>query len=937
MSKLYKNIFIILLTILPVFMPTKLIAQTEANQKAHWVLIVADDVTWNNEDRINKFIIGYYGSNTAVYDELVKLSAFAKIRGKNFEVVRFKRIKDITQTQILYVDQSANDYLKDIYEQIMFNTLLITDQSNQKDYSMINLLPSSAGKKRVELNKKLAASAGLSFGRDLMRYGGSEDELRRMVSQTEKELEAERQKLEKQRAELARQTTELERLKRENRKEREENARQKEINKRQKQEIESQKQMLDFQKEELAKVLEDLKQQQEKLAEGTKVLSEQEARMKEQEAQMEEKQKELKKVEKRIDQMNETLKNKDLVLGEQSLTIKYQRIILFVFIGLLILIMILAVGIWRSAKIRKKINDQLRERNDDIRKKNEEILNQHRQTEMLNRELEKLSIVAARTDNAVTIMDADGNFEWVNVGFTRLYGYTLQLLTHELGENIVDVSATANIKELLEQCKREKKTVIYENLNITRTGKKVWVQTSLTPILDAEGNISKLITIETNIDRIKQAEQEIRKQHEKILEQSKILEETNKELEKLSIVASETDNAITIMDAAGNYNWINAGFTRMFGYTFSQLINEYSRNIISRHTNKQAVSLIKKCIEQKVPVTYETPAETREGNEIWVQTTITPIVDKEGNVKSLISISTDISKLKEAEQSIRQQSEELLAQKEELMLKNEYIEQQNENIKASITYAKTIQNAILPAYENLTRHFDAFIIYKPKDIVSGDFYWYSHLPAKDGFSEKFFYAVVDCTGHGVPGAFMSMIGSRLLNEIVNERKITKPSLILTQMDKEVKSILRQEETDNNDGMDVSLCMLEKMPDNTTRVLFAGAKRPLFYYLKEEQTLRYIKGTRKTIGGTQARRNREMFEDHELMLDRGDIIYLSTDGLIDQSSPQRIRYGTPRLIQLLHRISNQSLEEQRLMIEKSLYSFQGEEAQRDDVTFIGVQL
>lgn len=937
MSKTHKNILIIFFIFYAFFSSGKVFGQTEAGRKALWIKIISNYVVWNNDDKIDKFIIGVYGPNSAVYDALVKLSETEKIKGRNFEVVRFKRIKDITPTHILFVDQSANEYLKDVFEKVMFNTLLITDQSSQRNYYMVNLLPETSSKKRVELNKKLAYNAGLTFQKELLVYGGDETDLRRMISQTEKELEREKKKLEAQRKELAKQIAESERLKRENRKEREENARQKEINKRQKIEIEYQKHLLDSQRLELAKVLENLTLQQEKLAMGTKVLAEQEEKMKQQEALMLEKQKELDQVEEEIKRSKEIIKNKDLTLGEQSLTIRYQRIILFVFIALLVLILILAYSTWKSAQVRKKINDQLRERNEDIRRKNEEILNQHRQTEMLNRELEKLSIVAARTDNAVTIMDADGNFEWVNVGFTRLYGYTLQLLTHELGENIVDVSSSANIKELLEKCKKEKRTVTYENLNLTRSGKEVWVQTSLTPILDAEGNISKLITIETNIDRIKQAEQEIRKQHEKIVEQAKILEETNKELEKLSIVASETDNAITIMDAAGNYQWINAGYTRMFGYTFNQLINEYSRNIISRHTSKQAVVLIKKCIEQKVPVTFETPAETREGKEIWVQTTITPITDKEGNVKNLVSISSDISKLKEAEQSIRQQSEELLAQKEELMIKNEYIEQQNENIKASITYAKTIQNAILPAYNDITRFFNAFVIYKPKDIVSGDFYWYSHLPAKDGFSEKFFYAVVDCTGHGVPGAFMSMIGSRLLNEIVNERKIIKPSLILTQMDREVKTILRQEETDNNDGMDVSLCMIEKLTENKTRVLYAGAKRPLFYYEKSVETLRYIKGTRKTIGGTQARRNQEVFEDHELYLQNGDILYLSTDGLIDQSSPQRIRYGTPRLIELLNEISDKPLEEQKLLIEESLITFQGEEAQRDDVTFIGIQI
>ena len=938
MNKVLRNtIFLVLLFV--VLQPAKTIAQSDANVIAQWVWkIFPDNITWKNEQSITQFTIGVYGSNSQVYSELLNFSnKGAKIKGKPFKVVRFKKAKNITYTQILFVDASANEYIHEIFDNLMPNTLLITDRCPEKDYFMLNMLPLHVGSKRFELNSKVAQSAGLVIGRDLSLFGGSEVELRSMVNKTYEELQKERRKIEKQRAEFAKQKAEYEQLKRDNRLEKKKNERQKEINRKQKEEIEAQKYELDTQKEQLALVQENLSKQEEKFVENTKVIKEQEDKMIDQLNSFAIKQQELEQVEAEIEKSKKINKSLNTTVGEQGTLIEFQRTILFVFIALLVLILILAFSTWRSAKLRKKINDELRGKNDDINRKNEEILNHQRQTELLNIELEKLSIVAARTDNAVTIMDADGNFEWVNVGFTKLYGYTLQLLTHERGENILDASSSDEIRKIVGQCKQEKKTMVYENLNTTRDGKNVWVQTSLTPILDAEGNISKLITIETNIDRVKKAESEIRAQHEKILEQSKILSSTNKELEKLSIVASETDNAITIMDAAGNFQWINDGYSRLFGYTYNQLISEYSRNIISRHTNKQAVELIKKCIEQKVPVTYETPGETREGKEIWVQTTISPIIDKENNIKSLISISSDISKLKAAEQAIRQQSEELLAQKEELVIQNDFIEQQNENIKASITYAKTIQNAILPPYQELSKFFNLFIIYKPKDIVSGDFYWYAHLPAKEGFSEKIFYAAVDCTGHGVPGAFMSMIGSRLLNEIVNERKVTKPSKVLTELDLGVKTVLRQDVTDNNDGMDVSLCCIEKRANGSFEVNFAGAKRPLFYYIKKENSLRYIKGTRKTIGGTQARRNKEVFTDYKLILEKSDRIYLTTDGLIDQSSPQRIRYGSPRIIQLLQQIGHKPLDQQSAAIEKSLLDFQENESQRDDVTFLGIEM
>jgi serine phosphatase RsbU (regulator of sigma subunit) len=265
------------------------------------------------------------------------------------------------------------------------------------------------------------------------------------------------------------------------------------------------------------------------------------------------------------------------------------------------------------------------------------------------------------------------------------------------------------------------------------------------------------------------------------------------------------------------------------------------------------------------------------------------------------------------------------------------IELQNQNIRASISYAKTIQSAILPHQLSLSQNFNTFIIYKPKDIVSGDFYWYSQLPPTNDRKERYFYAAVDCTGHGVPGAFMSMIGSRVLNEIVNEKKIDIPSKILDFMNEEIKVILRQEVTDNNDGMDVCLCVIEPIENGTSKITFAGAKRPLYYYKNDEMVLKYIKGTRKTIGGTHAKRNTELFTDHELYLEKGDILYLSTDGIVDQPSPERVRFGSLRFFNLLKEIAPKSLEEQKQSIEQAVMEFQDYENQRDDVTFLGIKL
>lgn len=912
-----------------------LYSQLSNKDKALWIVTsLAPFTYWKNEVSFNEYTIGVYGSND-MYNELKTLSASHKIKNKPIVVINIKKLKDFIPTTILYVSKNVNEEMPEITKLVAFNTLFITDEYAGNDF-MLNFMAPNPTKRNIDVLPAVARKSGITFDDKLLSIAGKDEVLRSLYSKTEKQLLEEKEKLEKQRAELEKLAEELKRLKAENKKERDEIERQKEVNLRQRSEIESQKTEINQQRERLTEVQKNLNVQNEKLNLNTRILDNQIAKIKEQEEEVRLRNEERKQQEAEIEKSKVDLQVKDIILGQQITQLEFQNRALVTFVVLIVLIVILAIYYWRNYQINQQINEELRFKNIAINRQKEEISTQQKQTELLNKELEKLSIVAAQTDNAVTIMDKNGNFEWVNVGFTRMYGYTLQLLKNELDENLIRVSNHPEIKGLFHKCITEKKTIVYETLNKTRTGKEIWVQTSLTPILDNEEEVSKLITIETDITKIKNAEEEIRKQHDKIYEQSKQLETTNKELERLSLVASETENAIAIMDAAGNFQWINDGYTRLFGYNFSQLINEYSRNIITKDVDNFVRQLIKECIEQVVPVTYETPWQARGKKTIWVQTTLTPIKDRKGNLKTLVAISSDISKLKQAEQEIRQQSEELMAQKEELMHQNEQIELQNENIRASISYAQTIQSAILPPVSALNRDFQSFIIYKPKDIVSGDFYWHSYQPSSNGKSGKHFLAVVDCTGHGVPGAFMSMIGSQLLNEIIVEKGIEEPNRILETMNSEIIQILRQEDSENNDGMDVCLCTIEKEKPGYSKVIFSGAKRPLFYYSSDERKLEYIKGTRKTIGGTQAKRNTEVFKNHEIILKNGDLIYLTTDGIIDQPAPDRVRFGSPRLFELLKSIGDKPLELQKEFVEKALNSYQQHESQRDDVTFVGVK-
>ncbi len=258
------------------------------------------------------------------------------------------------------------------------------------------------------------------------------------------------------------------------------------------------------------------------------------------------------------------------------------------------------------------------------------------------------------------------------------------------------------------------------------------------------------------------------------------------------------------------------------------------------------------------------------------------------------------------------------------------LEKQNREIHSSIRYAKTIQTAMLPALESIEKIASHFTIYRPKDIVSGDFYWAAEMS-----ENRVFFAVVDCTGHGVPGAFMSMIGMRMLNEIVNEMKIDSPAAILESLNELLREALRQEQTDNNDGMDLAICRLDKGSEGRVEVTFSGAKRPLYVGRRSKQDLEIYNPDRKSIGGYQPTKRYIEFTNQKVVLDPGDVIYLFSDGIVDQNDPHRKKFGRARLENILKSCIDKDAEGQRVLIEQKLDQFIQNEQQRDDITFSGL--
>ncbi len=295
--------------------------------------------------------------------------------------------------------------------------------------------------------------------------------------------------------------------------------------------------------------------------------------------------------------------------------------------------------------------------------------------------------------------------------------------------------------------------------------------------------------------------------------------------------------------------------------------------------------------------------------------------------------------IQEQNKAISNQKEEIESQRDQLQDVNRKIERQNENIRASISYGLTIQQAILPDMKEIERHFESFVLFYPKDIVSGDFYWFSNLGRNRAGDETIFIAAIDCTGHGVPGAFLSMIGSRMLSAIVNESKVRETDTILELMNKRLRHALNQPRSENDDGMDICLCKIirkdaRKQKDQPVYLSFSGAKRSLFLK-REGREVEIIKGDRRTTGGGHF--NPNPFSKHELLLQQGDRIYLTTDGLMDQHSPERIKYRSKRFVHFLNRYGNLPMNEQHTRLEEELHDYMSDENQTDDITVMGLKL
>ncbi len=311
-------------------------------------------------------------------------------------------------------------------------------------------------------------------------------------------------------------------------------------------------------------------------------------------------------------------------------------------------------------------------------------------------------------------------------------------------------------------------------------------------------------------------------------------------------------------------------------------------------------------------------------------TEYTPLSDQDELGQSLLVMRKNLKEYSEdMEEKVRERTAEVVRQKEEIEKQSEQIAELYEQVKDSILYAKRIQEAILPSREEINASLqNSMVLFRPKDIVSGDFYWFTEKP------DRVIIAAADCTGHGVPGALMSMIGSSLLNEIVNEKGITQPNEILLALKHGViKALNKHPSSDQTkDGMDIGICSI---PKKGNKIDFAGANNPL--WMVRDGEIIDFRGDRQPVG-IYGDNLDTPYTNHTIDIQDGDSVYIFSDGYADQfGGPRGKKFKYSQFKKLLVQINNETMESQRDTLNTRIEEWMGDqEEQIDDILVVGIR-
>jgi PAS domain S-box-containing protein len=369
---------------------------------------------------------------------------------------------------------------------------------------------------------------------------------------------------------------------------------------------------------------------------------------------------------------------------------------------------------------------------------------------------------------------------------------------------------------------------------------------------------------------------------------------------------------VVVLNNDGSADYVSRSAQQLLGYTNDELLG-YNWWEATRFSKPEGVEVKRKILglfknKNASTQTFEHLLRTSHGGKKWVSWNVSYL-----NEEQLIGIGYDITEKKNNERKLIEQNEKLT--------------EQNKDITASIVYAKRIQESILQTPEAIKNIFEeSFLLYKPKDIVSGDYYWFYE-------DENYKYAAaVDCTGHGVPGAMMSMVANSAFKEVFLNKKIKDPGLILHALDEELeKAFSKNANEPFNDGMDVGLIRIDKL---SNELKFSGAFRSMM--IATNEGVNVTRGSRYPLGFYSG--IDKVFETVTFQLQKGDSVYLYSDGYADQfGGENNKKLNKVNFKELISTASEMPIDEQESFLEYSFNNWKQDEEQTDDVLVIGVRI
>ncbi len=510
------------------------------------------------------------------------------------------------------------------------------------------------------------------------------------------------------------------------------------------------------------------------------------------------------------------------------------------------------------------------------------------QVEEVNQTQKRMQLLLENASEVITIYEEDGTVRYVSPSVESILGYGQKELQ---GKKDIDkihpnsLEVAQGLFNSLREKPDEKITVQFEYQ--TKDGNYIWLEATGTNFMSNRA-IRGYILNSRDITERRRAEQEQRMRS------------------KMQALSENSPDLITRLEH-DSISYINPTIESYTGKSPKHFLNKKVRESeLDAVILDQWLAIVEQVNASQETVSSEMDFPTEMGKRI-MQVNAIPEYDEQKNIESVLVVSHDITERKEIELEIQNK---------------------NKKINDSINYAKRIQNAILPNSRLINKVLpDSFILYKPRDVVSGDFPWFVQI------KNDIFIAAVDCTGHGVPGALLSLIGYFLLNDIVRSRKITEPGKILDLLDEGVTQTLRQDQDDSatKDGMDIALCRINA-EDRT--VEYAGAHRPL--YFMKGGVMDEVKGNKFPIGGG-IYKNQTNFTTTKLQLAKGDSFYFSSDGFPDQfGGPEIRKFGPKKTREIIDRVYKSPMQEAAQVFDTEWEAWKGDHKQTDDVLLIGIK-